>query len=77
MAQAALGVAADGNFGPGTRAGAIAFQKSVGLIADGIIGLQIEGALNKGNGPCNLPEPSRRFSLAARAVFDLASCPRC
>ena len=33
-------VPADGHFGPGTKAAAIAFQKKAGLYADGIIGAQ-------------------------------------
>jgi putative chitinase len=35
----------DGNFGPGTEAAVIAFQKSEGLTADGIAGLQTQKAL--------------------------------
>ena len=37
--------AVDGNFGPGTKAALIAFQKSKGLLADGIAGPQTMGAL--------------------------------
>src|SRR5438309_230163 len=38
----------DGNFGPGTKAALIAFQKSKGLLADGIAGPQTMGALQSG-----------------------------
>lgn len=38
----------DGNFGPGTKAALIAFQKSKGLTADGIAGPQTMGALQLG-----------------------------
>jgi hypothetical protein len=36
--QNALGLAADGHFGPGTRAALVAFQKKRGLFADGVAG---------------------------------------
>jgi peptidoglycan hydrolase-like protein with peptidoglycan-binding domain len=36
--QTALGIAADGDFGPGTKAAVVAFQKKHGLYADGIVG---------------------------------------
>jgi peptidoglycan hydrolase-like protein with peptidoglycan-binding domain len=36
--QAKLGVAADGDFGPGTEAALIEFQESKGLAADGVAG---------------------------------------
>ena len=35
----------DGNFGPGTEAAAIAFQKSEGLTPDGVVGSQTQIAL--------------------------------
>ena len=36
--QRALGISADGDFGPGTEAAVIAWQKSRGLVPDGIVG---------------------------------------
>src|SRR5450759_1763629 len=36
--QAALGITADGSFGPKTKAAVVAFQKNAGLVADGIFG---------------------------------------
>lgn len=38
--QAALGVSVDGDFGPTTKAAVLAFQKSKGMYADGIVGPQ-------------------------------------
>jgi peptidoglycan DL-endopeptidase CwlO len=43
--QRALGVAADGIFGPRTRAAVRAFQRGHGLLVDGIVGPQTRGAL--------------------------------
>lgn len=36
--QKALGIGADGDFGPGTKKAVVAFQKKHGLYADGIVG---------------------------------------
>lgn len=36
--QTKLGITADGDFGPKTRAAVVAFQTSKGLVADGIVG---------------------------------------
>lgn len=43
----------DGNFGPGTKAALIAFQKSKGLTADGIAGPQTMNALQLGGAGVN------------------------
>ena len=36
--QKALGISADGDFGPGTEAAVMQWQKSRGLVPDGIVG---------------------------------------
>lgn len=43
--QTALGVVADGKFGPGTAEAVSRFQAQHGLVADGIVGAQTFGAL--------------------------------
>lgn len=43
--QAALGVVADGDFGPATERAVIAFQKARGLVADGVAGPKTLAAL--------------------------------
>jgi hypothetical protein len=45
IAQRALGVAADGDFGPATEAATIRYQRAHGLTPDGVIGPQTWGAL--------------------------------
>jgi peptidoglycan hydrolase-like protein with peptidoglycan-binding domain len=44
--QQALGITADGDFGPGTKAAVVALQKKNKLYADGIVGKQTWAALN-------------------------------
>jgi len=47
--QELLGMKADGDFGPGTKAKLVAFQSKAGLYADGIVGRQTWEALLAGN----------------------------
>ena len=49
-AQAALGVAADGDFGPITHAAVQRFQAARGLVVDGVIGPMTRAALQGGGG---------------------------
>jgi cell wall-associated NlpC family hydrolase len=46
--QRALGITADGDFGPITRAAVINFQSRSGLVADGVVGPMTRGALRLG-----------------------------
>jgi peptidoglycan hydrolase-like protein with peptidoglycan-binding domain len=48
--QRALGISADGIYGPQTRRAVIAFQREHGLIVDGIVGPQTLGALGLSGG---------------------------
>ncbi len=77
--QRALGVPADGLYGPVSRAAVRAFQKRRGLLVDGIVGPQTLGALGirheakaSKSGPSKQPakpdKPDKPSSRGARAV---------
>ncbi len=76
-AQRALGVAADGEFGPLTRRAVRAFQRSHGLEVDGIIGPLTAAALGLSRGPKPSPETTRaiqaKLGLAVDGVYGPAT----
>jgi cell wall-associated NlpC family hydrolase len=67
-AQRALGIAADGVFGPQTRKAVRAFQRAHGLTADGRVGPQTRAALGLAAGPT-----LQRSALATAATTATAS----
>jgi cell wall-associated NlpC family hydrolase len=67
-AQHALGVAADGEFGPITKQAVLAFQSSHGLEVDGIIGPITSAALGlSGGGGASGPAPPPTTTRAVQA----------
>ena len=54
---------ADGKFGKKTQQAVIAFQKSVGLKADGIVGPATWAALDEAVGPGPGPEPTKLYTV--------------
>jgi peptidoglycan DL-endopeptidase CwlO len=72
-AQRALGVAADGEFGPLTRRAVREFQRAHGLEVDGIIGPMTAAALGLSRGPKPSPETTRaiqaKLGLAVDGVY--------
>jgi cell wall-associated NlpC family hydrolase len=72
-AQRALGVAADGEFGPLTRRAVREFQRAHGLEVDGIVGPITAAALGLSRGPKPSPETTRaiqaKLGLAVDGVY--------
>jgi cell wall-associated NlpC family hydrolase len=73
-AQQALGVAADGEFGPITRRAVRAFQATHGLAVDGIIGPVTAAALGltAGGGATSGPAPPAATTRAVQAKLGVA-----
>lgn len=57
----------DGNFGPGTEAAVIAFQKSEGLTPDGVVGASTAQALGVAGGDLPAPSPMPNVTVAVVA----------
>jgi peptidoglycan DL-endopeptidase CwlO len=72
-AQQALGVTADGVFGPLTRAAVESFQRSHGLAVDGVIGPVTASALGLASGSSSRgPAPPAATTRAVQAKLGLA-----
>jgi peptidoglycan DL-endopeptidase CwlO len=74
-AQQALGVAADGDFGPLTRSAVESFQRAHGLDVDGVIGPITAAALGLGGGSSSAtsgPAPPAATTRAVQAKLGVA-----
>ena len=72
--QRALGITADGLYGPQTRRAVIAFQRAHGLLVDGIAGPQTLGALGLSG---SAPASTSSSSSSAAASATLARIAQC
>jgi peptidoglycan DL-endopeptidase CwlO len=72
-AQRALGIGADGVFGPQTRQAVVAFQAAHGLAADGVIGPITASALGLGGTPGGGPAPDRATTMAVQRALGVAA----
>src|SRR5215211_184982 len=77
--QSQLGIAADGVFGPVTKAAVISFQQRNGLLVDGIVGPQTRGALGGGSTGTGStsndsgPKPSRSVTIAVQQELGISA----
>ena len=69
--QAALGIAADGIFGPQTERGVKRFQRRRGLLVDGVVGPQTRAALGL---PATTSGAGRRSVRMPRILLRIAEC---
>ena len=72
-AQRALGIGADGVFGPQTRHAVLAFQAAHGLAADGVIGPITGSALGLGGAPAGGRAPDRSTTIAVQRALGVAA----
>jgi peptidoglycan hydrolase-like protein with peptidoglycan-binding domain len=70
--QQALGIPADGVYGPQTRRAVIAFQQNHGLLVDGIAGPQTLGAL--GLSASSTAAPASSSSGSSSTLHSIAQC---
>jgi cell wall-associated NlpC family hydrolase len=70
-AQRALGISADGEFGPQTRRAVLAFQRTRGLEVDGVIGPITAAALGLGGAPAGGPAPDRSTTMAVQRALGI------
>src|SRR4051812_17052009 len=71
-AQRALGVSADGEFGPLTESAVVAFQRAHGLTADGVVGPVTSAALGVSAAGRGGPAPSPSTTRAVQGKLGLA-----
>jgi peptidoglycan hydrolase-like protein with peptidoglycan-binding domain len=75
--QAALGVSADGIYGPQTRGAVRRFQRSHGLTVDGIVGPQTLAALGLTRQMASIARPNNRRTIATDASTILERIAQC